>query len=78
MTIVTNTLLTTLESHLWEHSVVIWYDPDADYGEIAGQLTPARLAGASVHRYRPEQGFVALRRDLEPLWLWCCVFCPGG
>ncbi len=68
MALVTERLLEQLGSQVESHSVLVWYDPDETYREIVDQLTSDRVAGASIHRYRTEEGFVALRRELEPLW----------
>ena len=68
MALVTERLLEQLGSQVESHSVLVWYDPDETYREIVDQLTSERMAGAAIHRYRTEEGFVALRRELEPLW----------
>jgi hypothetical protein len=35
---------------------------------LAAGLAAAVVAGAVVHRYDPQRGFVWLRHELEPLW----------
>lgn len=68
MAIVTNTLLNTLVQHVQNSGTVVWYDPQNAYSDVASTLTPDVVSGAVVHRYRPERGFLALRRELEASW----------
>ncbi len=69
MGLITNTLLATLQELLDRHHVVVWFDPEQAYAAVtdtlAGQLTAPKTIFA---RYDPAQGFLALRRALEPVW----------
>lgn len=65
---VTNTLIDLLRQHIEVHSTVVWYDPEQHYLNLAQQLLPEAVAGATIQRYTPRRGFVGLRHDLEPLW----------
>jgi hypothetical protein len=68
MPIVTETLLKLLRKQIEAHGTVVWYDPDAAYAEVAQSLCVNGIAGAALHCYDPEHGFVWLRHELEPLW----------
>jgi hypothetical protein len=68
MSLVTNTLIAALKSHVLKHGTVVWYDPQGVYTEVARKLAPENALDALVHRYEPERGFLALRRSLEPHW----------
>jgi len=69
MGLISNTLLVTLQEQLDSHRTVVWFDPERAYPAVvdalAGQLETSKTAFA---RYDPDQGFLALRRALEPLW----------
>jgi hypothetical protein len=69
MGLIANTLLATLQELLDRHHVVVWFDPEQAYvavtDTLAGQLTAPKTIFA---RYDPTQGFLALRRALEPVW----------
>ena len=68
MTLVTDTLLDLLRTQVEAHGTLVWYDPQRDYQELAPLLEPGDVAGAAIHRYDPERGFIWLRRQVEPLW----------
>lgn len=68
MSLVTQTLLNLIAEQVKARGTVVWYDPEGQYAELAAGLTPEQVAGAALHRYRPAHGFIALRRELEPLW----------
>lgn len=68
MSLVTQALLDLISEQIKAHGAVVWYDPEERYAELVARLTPELVGGASLHRYRPERGFMALRRELEPLW----------
>ena len=68
MGLVTDKLLDSLRKQIESHGTVVWYDPELAYLDLVSSLAPERIAGASVHRYELERGFLWLRRQLEPLW----------
>ncbi|MFQ5342370.1 MAG: PglZ domain-containing protein [Anaerolineae bacterium] len=68
MALVTETLINCLRKQVEVHGTVVWYDPKQDYLDLAESLAPETVAGAAVHCYDPERGFIWLRRELEPLW----------
>ena len=68
MALVTETLLDLIRKQVEAHSTVVWFDPEQAYLELAQSLAPEAVAGATIHRYDPQRGFVWLRRQLEPLW----------
>ncbi len=65
---VTQALIVQLRRQVETHGVLVWYDPPQAYLELAQSLIRETVAGAIVHRYEPERGFVWLRRQIEPLW----------
>ena len=66
--IVNNSLIQILSAHVNQHNTIVWYDPQGAYLDVVQILTPDKVSGAAVHRYEPERGFLALRRELEALW----------
>lgn len=66
--LVSKTLRDLLQTHIKQSGAVIWYDPAGAYDDFVHKLAPEDLAGAAVHCYEPTQGFLALRRALEPYW----------
>ncbi len=69
MGIVTNALLALINKQLDDHQVVVWFDPEKAYSAAAAALAqPGALPKISFAAYDPKQGFLALRRSLEPLW----------
>ncbi|HNT24191.1 MAG TPA: PglZ domain-containing protein [Anaerolineales bacterium] len=69
MGLIANTLLTTLQEALDRQHVVVWFDPELAYGDIVAELEAQLTASQTiVERYDPGQGFLALRRALEPVW----------
>jgi hypothetical protein len=65
---VTETLLDLLRKQIETHGAVVWYDPEEAYLDLAWSLEPEMVAGAAIHRYEPERGFIWLRRQVESLW----------
>jgi len=65
MALATEALLNLLHKQVEDHSTVVWFDPEKSYLDLARTLEPDAVAGAAVHRYDPERGFVWLRRQLE-------------
>ena len=65
MSIVSETLVNLLSEHLDRHQIVVWFDPELAYTGLAAHL---KLEGTNFTRYDPQRGFLALRRELEPLW----------
>ncbi len=69
MGLIANTLLDILKEQLDSHHVVVWFDPEEAYGDLVEALAGQLSAPATTFaRYDPEQGFLALRRSLEPVW----------
>jgi hypothetical protein len=58
MGLVTDTLLKLLQRQVGAHCTLVWYDPAHAYLDLASSLTPDQVAGAAVHRYEPERGFL--------------------
>lgn len=69
MGLIADTLLATLQEQLDRHHVVVWFDPENAYPSLADALaSQPLLKDTTFARYDPQQGFLALRRFLEPLW----------
>ena len=68
MSLVTDTLLYLVRKQVQAHGTVVWYDPEKAYLTLAKSLTSEVLAGAALCHYEPEQGFIRMRREVEPLW----------
>jgi hypothetical protein len=69
MGLIANTLLATLQDQLDRHQIVVWFDPESAYTSIASELAAQLEAPPTTFaRYDPSQGFLALRRALEPVW----------
>src|SRR5260370_9512549 len=62
MGIVTDYLVTLVSRQVDAAGIVVWYDPDHYYGEVAANLA---LPNATIALYR--DSFFALRREIEPL-----------
>jgi hypothetical protein len=71
MGLIANTLLAILREQLEQKHVVVWFDPECAYTKVAAELR-LRLQDKDPETvfvyYEAEQGFLALRRDLEPVW----------
>ena len=65
MGIVTDQILATLNEQIKQHQVVVWFDPESAYAPVAQTL---QITDTSILRFDPHKGFLALRRELEPLW----------
>lgn len=68
MALVTDTLIDALRRQIKAHGTVVWYDPECAYLDAVRSLAPEQVAGAALHRYDSQRGFLWLRRELEPLW----------
>ncbi len=68
MGLVTDWIIGLISRHVESSGTVVWYDPERAYTALAEGLSPEQVAGARVLCYRPERGFIALRREIEPLW----------
>src|SRR5713101_449338 len=62
MGIVTEYLVTLVSRQVDAAGIVVWYDPDHYYGEVASNLA---LPNTTIALYR--DSFFALRREIEPL-----------
>src|SRR5579863_1255565 len=62
MGIVTDYLVTLVSRQVDAAGIVVWYDPDRYYGEVAASLA---LPNTTIALYR--DSFFALRREIEPL-----------
>jgi hypothetical protein len=60
--VVTDHLRNLIAKQVSDHGLVVWFDPDGSYLDIAQKLD---IDAASVARY--ERSFLKLRRDIEPL-----------
>lgn len=65
MGIVIEEIKAILAGQIEQHGVVVWFDPEQAY---AGALSQLAFPGVVFKRCDPQQGFLRLRRDLEPLW----------
>jgi len=65
MGLVTEHLIKMIQDQVDRHGVVVWFDPEDHYSHVAKDLT---IPETRVFRYDQEQGFLSLRRTLEPLW----------
>ncbi|GAB4403018.1 MAG: PglZ domain-containing protein [Anaerolineales bacterium] len=68
MGLVTDWIIGLISRHVESSGTVVWYDPERAYTALAEGLSPEQVADARVLCYRPERGFIALRREIEPLW----------
>jgi hypothetical protein len=62
MGIVTNYLISMLTKQVDNHGLILWFDPEGYYEELAAQLT---LPNTTILRY--EDSFFAVRHQAEPL-----------
>jgi hypothetical protein len=60
--VVTEHLMGMVRGQVDRHGVVVWFDPERQYGEVVEALA---LPETAVHRY--EDSFLALRRAVDPL-----------
>jgi PglZ domain len=60
--IVTDHLVSLIAKQVEDHALVVWYDPEGHYRQVAARLT---LERATVARY--EDSFFALRHQIDPL-----------
>jgi hypothetical protein len=63
--IVTQHLIQTVRKQLQQYHVVVWFDPEKQYPQAA---QAENFPGVHTYFYDPEQGFMALRRELEVVW----------
>lgn len=69
MGIVANTLIATLQEHIDRHKVVVWFDPEKAYATVVETLEgKSPIPDTTLAVYDPAKGFLALRRELEPIW----------
>jgi hypothetical protein len=69
MGIVANTLISILQEHIDRHKVVVWFDPEKAYTTVVETLKEkALIPDTTLAVYDPGKGFLALRRELEPVW----------
>jgi hypothetical protein len=69
MGIVADTLISILQEHLDHHHVVVWFDPEKAYTTIVESLKEkSPIPDTTLMVYDPQKGFLALRRELEPVW----------
>jgi PglZ domain len=62
MGIVSEHLVGLIAKQVEERSLVVWYDPDADFQTVAENL---KISGTTIARY--EGSFLKLRREIDPL-----------
>ena len=62
MAIVSEHLVGLIAKQVEERSLVVWYDPGADYQAVAERL---EIPGTTIARY--DGSFLKLRREIEPL-----------
>jgi hypothetical protein len=65
MGLVADTLIQRIRKQLRHSQVVVWFDPQGIYTQVAKSL---ELPDTTLKRYDPQGGFLALRRELEELW----------
>jgi hypothetical protein len=65
MGLVTDTLTARIRKQLDQNQIIVWFDPDQTYADVAKSL---EFPNTTIKRYDPKRGFLALRRDLEGLW----------
>ncbi len=69
MGIVANTLISILQEHIDRYKVVVWFDPEKAYATIVEALEgKSPIPYTTLAVYDPGKGFMALRRELEPVW----------
>ena len=61
MGIVTNYLRDTIQKQVDEHGLVVWYDPEKHYAEVAPNLNIS-----NTHFFAYSDSFFRLRHDIEP------------
>src|SRR5579862_8798645 len=62
MGIVSEHLVGLIAKQVEERSLVLWYDPGADYQTVAERL---EIPGTTIARY--DHSFLKLRREIDPL-----------
>jgi len=69
MGIVADTLLSILQEQIDQHKVVVWFDPEKAYSPVVKSLREKPpFPDTTFAVYDPNKGFLALRRELEPVW----------
>lgn len=69
MGMISTALVTQLAEKLDRHKVVVWFDSEKAYASVAQTLAkPNALPNTAFAAYDPQKGFLALRRELEPIW----------
>lgn len=69
MGIVANTLISILQEYIDHHKVVVWFDPEKAYTNIVETLEgKSPIPNTTLAVYDSGKGFMALRRELEPVW----------
>src|SRR5438309_117906 len=62
MGVVSEHLVCLIAKQVEERSLVVWYDPGADYRAVAERL---EIPGTTIARY--DGSFLKLRREIDPL-----------
>jgi len=63
--LVTQHLIHTINQQIKQHDIVVWFDPEKQYLSVAHA---ENFPNVQIFSYDPQQGFMALRRQLEPVW----------
>lgn len=62
---VTDYLIQLVQLQVDEHHVVVWFDPEKHYENLADAKN---FPNSHLYAYDPNMGFMALRRQLEEVW----------
>lgn len=66
MGLVSEHLIKMIAEQVDRHGTVVWFDPGSEYSQVARSL---KITEGQVFLYDERKGFIALRRELEPLWV---------
>ena len=68
MGIVTDKVIALVKAQIQAHGTVVWYDPDGTFAGPATALTADQVGAQTLYRYSADEGFFALRHNLEAIW----------
>ena len=64
--LVTAQLIKMIAEQVELHGTVVWFDPENQYSQVAKDLV---VSGIDLFCYDASDGFLFLRRNIEPFWI---------
>jgi hypothetical protein len=69
MGLIVDTLIATLQEQIDKQKIVVWFDPEKAYSSVVKALQEETLIpNTTIEIYDPGEGFLSMRRELEPIW----------